>query len=274
MGKDSGAGQTQTVSGVRRVTTSEIAGKRLQSSNTQLILDGRGAESERLKLSPLTPDPVIERRASFLKYARAQSPAGALKTQSRSNGLAFLQLCNIVRNILHSWRIRMASEERFRTELAFDPAFTAKMALDFALLVSKQAEIVYESKGITFPVTVSSTVLYLARVKAASLVEIARALGHPHQLISLRLKTLLKLELIVSDPDFEDRRRVVYSLTEKGKSQSARLQKYCGEAAEVFRDLSDEVGVDLLAGLRAAFDSMQSTPLSSRFESLAKRKGA
>lgn len=168
----------------------------------------------------------------------------------------------------------MNNDEDFRAELAADAAFTAKMALDFALLVSRQAESVYERKGITFPVTVSSTVLYLTGVNTASLVEIARALGHPHQLIAQRLKILLKLELIKCAPDPNDRRRTVYSLTKEGSRQSVRLRKYCGEAAKVFSDLSDEIGVDLLSALGAAVSSLQQTPLSRRFKATKNQKAA
>ena len=161
----------------------------------------------------------------------------------------------------------MNKEHNFRVELAADPAFTAKMAYDFAMLVGRQAESVYQSMGIAFPVTVSSTVLYLTKVKASSLAEIARALDHPHQLIAQRLKTLLKLELIESKPDPSDRRRTEYRLTKKGKSQGKHLQKYCSEADGIFSDLSTELGVDLLAALRNAHAALQDVPLSRRFTS-------
>jgi DNA-binding MarR family transcriptional regulator len=163
--------------------------------------------------------------------------------------------------------INMIKQDDFRAELAASPAFTAKMALDFAMLVSRQAESVYQSMGISFPVTASSTVLYLTQVKAASLAEIARTLGHPHQLIAQRLKTLRKLELIESKPDLSDRRRTAYILTKKGKSQGNRLQKYCSEADRIFCDLSDEIGVDLLSALRNAHATLQDLPLSRRFKS-------
>ena len=161
----------------------------------------------------------------------------------------------------------MTKQDNFKAELAASPAFTAKMALDFAMLVSRQAESVYQSMGISFPVTASSTVLYLTQVRAASLAEIARVLGHPHQLIAQRLKTLRKLELIESKPDRSDRRRTAHHLTKKGKTHGKRLQKYCSEADRIFSDLSDEIGVDLLSALRNAHATLQDLPLSRRFKS-------
>lgn len=168
----------------------------------------------------------------------------------------------------------MTKDEEFKADLAEDLAFLPKMALDFALLTARQAESVYERAGIDFPVSVSSTVLFLARVKTASLVEIARALGQPHQLIAQRIKILVKLDLIESEPDPEDGRRIVYSLTRSGKAQSVKLLKYCDEAAVVFAKLCKEIGADLLPALSAAVDALQEKPLLRRFQSLKNKKAA
>ena len=159
-------------------------------------------------------------------------------------------------------------DNAFKAALDRDPAFTPKMALEFAMLSQKQAESVYEKEGITFPVSASSTVLYLTKVKSASLLQIARALNHSHQLIAQRLKTLSKLELIDSMPDPDDGRRTAYQLTRQGREVSARLQTYLDVAGDVFEALSEEIGLDLLSVLRAAVTALEETPLAHRYDVL------
>ncbi|MFT5521623.1 MAG: hypothetical protein ACI9IA_002227 [Enterobacterales bacterium] len=56
-------------------------------------------------------------------------------------------------------------------------AFMEKRVFDLFLLILKQAEEVYQNKGMLFPVIVSSTILFLASVKSASLSQTAKALG-------------------------------------------------------------------------------------------------
>ncbi len=157
------------------------------------------------------------------------------------------------------------NDREFKEALGKDPAFTAKMALDFAVLVAKQAEEVYSAKGMAFPVQVSSTLLYILRAGTASLLEIARALDHPHQLVAQRIKIMDKLGLLSKEPDPNDGRRTVFRLTDAGKAQGDRLEAYCKEAAAVFSALSDEVGTDLITHLRRAVVSLEACPLIDRF---------
>ncbi|MFC7049405.1 MarR family winged helix-turn-helix transcriptional regulator [Emcibacter nanhaiensis] len=159
--------------------------------------------------------------------------------------------------------------QQFKKELDRDPAFTGKMALDFAMLISRQAETVYEDRGIEFPVIVSSTLLCLAEVGSASLVEIARTLDHPHQLVAQRVKTMAKLDLITSAPDPDDRRRTIFRLTPKGWQQANLLKDYRRDAALVFSALSEEVSADLLALLHQAVTALKDKPLADRFADLA-----
>ncbi len=166
----------------------------------------------------------------------------------------------------------MQNPKKFQKALEIDAAFTGKMALDFAFLVAAQAEEVYKDKGLCFPVTVSSTLLYLTRVKVASLLEISSALNHQHQLVAQRIKILLKLELIEANSDPMDKRRTLYRLSKTGKRQGELLQDYCNEAAQVFIDLSNEVGVNLLDSLHQASTALQRTPLSERFVALNERQ--
>ena len=133
----------------------------------------------------------------------------------------------------------------FSKELSFDSAFLAKSVFDLHCLIQKQSEELYLLKGLDFPVVVSSTIMFLSTVNKASITQIANALNHAHQLAAQRVKILLKHDLIKASPDLEDKRRTLYSLTEKGIEMAKALKLYCVDAAAAFDDLSNEMGVDL-----------------------------
>lgn len=173
---------------------------------------------------------------------------------------------SMFRNIMHTSNDTRRKTALFQTEMATDDAFLAKMAMDFAQLAAKQAGPVYLDMGICFPVSMSSTMLYLNRVDDASLVEMARALDHPHQLVARRIKELLKLELIVGVQDPHDRRRTLYRLTDEGREQGARLEAYRRDAGPAFHDLSAELGVNLIGLLGEAIRLLHAVPLGERLK--------
>jgi DNA-binding MarR family transcriptional regulator len=153
----------------------------------------------------------------------------------------------------------------FKETLDHDPAFMGKMALDLASLIARQAEAVYEARGMAFPVIVSSALLLLAETGPASMTEIAEGLGHSHQLVKQRVDTLMKLGLVQSHRDPDDGRRTLLSLTNEGTAQAARLTEYRREAARVFTTLSEEIGVNLADVLPRAREALERTPLAARF---------
>jgi DNA-binding MarR family transcriptional regulator len=161
----------------------------------------------------------------------------------------------------------MNHEKEFKSSISVNKAFMAKRVFDLYLLILKQAEEVYQNKGMLFPVIVSSTILFLASVKSASLSQTAKALGQPHQLIAQRIKILLKLKMISSSPDINDKRRTLYKLTGLGKKQGALLDDYCLEAAVAFNDLSGELGLDLHQLLNQACEALEQKSFAQRFPS-------
>ncbi len=164
----------------------------------------------------------------------------------------------------------MSTIENFQAALESDSAFTGKMALDLAYLIEAQAEGVYVQRDIIFPVIASSTMLFMDSVESASLLEIAKALGHPHQLVAQRIKTLLNLKLLKAKGDASDKRRTLYSLTSAGRIQTQRLKDYCADASLAFIALSAELGVDLQHVLRNARVNLKQTPLGKRIEALGR----
>lgn len=161
----------------------------------------------------------------------------------------------------------MNIEEQFRKDISKNEAFMAKRVFDLHLLILKQAEEVYSNKGICFPVAVSSVMLFLSSIDAASLAQISRAMGQPHQLIAQRIKILLKLALIEGQQDKNDKRRTLYKLTPLGKEQGQLLDEYCIEAAQAFNHLSAELDVDLHDILDKACKALEMTSFAQRFPS-------
>lgn len=165
----------------------------------------------------------------------------------------------------------MSRESEFKQSMEQNRAFTAKRVFDLHLLILKQAEDVYVSRGMIFPVAVSSVILFLSTAKRASLTEISKALGQPHQLIAQRVKILVKLALISGVQDPDDKRRTVYEFTEAGLSQRDLLIDYCSEAEVAFGDLSNELGVDLHEVLDKACKALENKSFAVRFPSYGEK---
>ena len=166
----------------------------------------------------------------------------------------------------------MTRESEFKNSISENRAFLAKRVFDLHLIIINQAEDVYSKMGMIFPVTVSSVVLFLTSAKQASLSDISKALGQPHQLISQRVKVLLKLGLIEGYQDENDKRRTLYQFTTDGKLQSELLETYCVEAEIAFNDLSEELGLDFHQLLNRACESLEKNSFANRFPSYGAQK--
>ncbi len=143
-------------------------------------------------------------------------------------------------------------------------SFLPKLAFDFVSMIEKQAGIVYKQMELIIPVITSSTLILIADQGTASLLEIARGLGIPHQLAAQRVKALLKLQVIVADKDSADKRRTNYQLTTLGTQQHQVLLTYLEHADKVFAALTEEFGVDLMEVLSAVNKSFVERPLANR----------
>ena len=159
----------------------------------------------------------------------------------------------------------MSTEDKFSNQLKSDNAFLAKTVFDLHRLIQEQSNELYLEKDMGFPVAVSSTLLFMSQQPHVSTMQVATALNITHQLVSQRIKVLLKLGLIEGNTDGNDRRKTFYSLTSRGQQKVQVLNLYCLDAASAFSDLSDEVGVDLQKVLNAAINALHRTPFGKRF---------
>ena len=169
-----------------------------------------------------------------------------------------------LRNKLRNWLQIMTfiNTEIMRT------AYLGKFAQNLILKTLEQEQEIYETRGVVFPVRVSSTVEMIKRRPGISLSEIGRALSFPHQLVAQRIKLLSQMSLIEKRLDPSDRRRFGFFLTRTGQEQAKLLQSCVEDISRVYSDLYEEVGCDLPAKLDAAMAALESRPILQRLEDL------
>ena len=143
-------------------------------------------------------------------------------------------------------------------------SFIGKQADDLGNLISEQIKPIYQSLGIFVPVKSCSIIHQLYVTKLATVTELAKALKQSHQLVKQKLPRLLKLELIESSNDPEDKRRVLYRLTQLGIDQAERLNQH--SMAQVYANLCEEINADLYQVLTAAINGLKQKDLFSRFK--------
>jgi len=142
-------------------------------------------------------------------------------------------------------------------------SFIGKYADDLGQLISTQIKPVYTAMGITVPVKSCSLVHTLAHLKQASLVELAQHLNQSHQLVKQKIPRLLELDILSQSQDPNDKRRTLYQLTAAGQQQAAILNQ--DPMADIYQQLSEEVGFDIQQVLTRAIDQLQHKDLLTRY---------
>ena len=95
---------------------------------------------------------------------------------------------------------------------------------------------------------------------------LAERLGLSHQLASQRLRWLVKEGLVVIGDDPNDRRRRLVSLTPAGQTEGDKLQAFLPKLEQAYRDLFDEIGMDLHKGMVDARTALLARPLLARMQ--------
>lgn len=142
-------------------------------------------------------------------------------------------------------------------------SFVGKQADDLGQLISEQIKPIYQSLGIIVPVKSCSIIHALSASEQATVTELAKTLNQSHQLVKQKLPRLLKLDLIESSEDPDDKRRVLYRLTVEGVAQAERLSQH--SMTQVYAELSAEINADLYQVLSAAIKGLKQKDLLSRF---------
>ncbi|ACV26431.1 MarR family winged helix-turn-helix transcriptional regulator [Kangiella koreensis] len=145
-------------------------------------------------------------------------------------------------------------------------ALLGKRAEDLSNLIEQQTQPIFDSLGIIVPIKSCSTLLCLQEVAHSSLADIARKLEQSHQLVKQKLPKLIKLGLIKQQPDKEDKRRTLYSLTTKGISQTSKIQTYLAQSEQLVESISKDVGIDVFEAIDKAIKTMQEKTLWERYK--------
>ncbi|WP_332790378.1 MarR family winged helix-turn-helix transcriptional regulator [Sphingomonas sp. GB1N7] len=106
----------------------------------------------------------------------------------------------------------------------------------------------------------------LASLGAASASDLARELGHSHQLVVQKIPKLVSLGLIWHRDDEDDARRRIFQLTEKGVAQLARFDRCCELLRAAYEKLFAEIG-DVKNLVDRTVGALDTTPLSERVTS-------
>ena len=149
--------------------------------------------------------------------------------------------------------------------MSFHKAYLGKRLQGLLSLSHQQMQSVYEKRGLIISVEGSSTLQVFSPGARLALADLARILEQPHQLVAQRLQKLVRLDLVIKQPDPTDRRRTEYVLTTDGEHQWQLLSTLMTDAIEVNRGLFDEIGIDLLAALDEAISALHSKSFLERF---------
>lgn len=153
--------------------------------------------------------------------------------------------------------------ERKTTPAIDDVAFLGRTVERLSVLIAEQSKAVFEERGIVIPVRSCSLMTVLAKLGTASASDLARDLGHSHQLVMQKIPKLISLGLIRDRDDDADARRRLFQLTEKGTEQFAKFEHCTVLLRAAYERLFAEVGdvKNLVERTAAALDE---NPLRDR----------
>ena len=146
-------------------------------------------------------------------------------------------------------------------------AFFAHQLQSLADLISDQGAVVLDDAGLPFPARAVSTVLLIGESGEISAVEIANALGHPHQLVTQRVELLIASGAVERIDDPRDGRRKILRLTPQGANQFEVMQACLAKVAGAFADLFEELACDLPREAKRVAQALGERPLHERIRS-------
>lgn len=144
-----------------------------------------------------------------------------------------------------------------------DAVFLGRAVERLSVLIAEQSRTVFETMGIVIPVRSSSLMTVLAMLGTASAADLARELGHSHQLVMQKIPKLIRLGLIHQRSDDEDARRRLFQLTSEGVAQLAKFERCTVLIGAAYAGLFAEVG-DVRQLVDRTTDALNERPLGDR----------
>lgn len=152
--------------------------------------------------------------------------------------------------------------------LPLDVAFLGRKLAQLEALHDLQVQTIFDAQGLAIPIRACSIIMVLDQDGPQSLLQIARRLELPHQLVAQRANMLLDRQLITRTSDPIDRRKSNFELTAFGEAQLVLLKSYCQNIERVYEELFTSVGVQLDEVLLTVTNALKRESLLIRLEKL------
>ncbi|PZO52436.1 MAG: hypothetical protein DCF16_09375 [Alphaproteobacteria bacterium] len=144
------------------------------------------------------------------------------------------------------------------------PGYLNLVVRRVAQRIGASGDAYFRHKGAASAAASTAVLTYIARHDGASIADIAAALGYTHQAVAKAVQAMEDAKLVRSIASERDLRKRVVSLTREGKREAAELDQMAETAAAVFRDVFEEIGVDLFKALRDFERATDRAPLLGR----------
>ena len=144
-----------------------------------------------------------------------------------------------------------------------DGVFLGRAVERLSILIADQSKAVFDASGLIIPVRSCSLMTVLAKLGTASASDLARELGHSHQLVMQKIPKLIRLRLIEHCNDNNDARRRVFRLTDEGVRQLAIFERCAKLIATAYKGLFQEVG-DIRRLVDQTVAALRDKPLDKR----------
>lgn len=148
-----------------------------------------------------------------------------------------------------------------------DGVFLGRAVERLSVLIAEQTKMVFDRMGVVIPVRSCSLMTVLATLGTASASDLARELGHSHQLVIQKIPKLVGLGLIEQQNDHNDARRRVFYLTDEGVAQLAKFEQCTALIRTAYDGLFAEVG-DVRQFVDQTADALNERSLDKRIHSL------
>jgi DNA-binding MarR family transcriptional regulator len=123
-----------------------------------------------------------------------------------------------------------------------DVVFLGRTVERLSVLIAEQSKAVFDAMGMVIPVRSCSLMTVLANLDTASASDLAKELGHSHQLVMQKIPKLVRLGLIQQRNDDDDARRRIFHLTDEGVRQLAKFEQCTALLRTAYEGLFAEVG--------------------------------
>lgn len=144
-----------------------------------------------------------------------------------------------------------------------DVVFLGRSVERLSVLIAEQSKMVFDRMGVVIPVRSCSLITVLAKLGTASASDLARELGHSHQLVMQKIPKLVSLGLIEHRNDHNDARRRVFHLTGEGVAQLEKFEQCTTLIRTAYDGLFAEVG-DVKQFIDRTADALNRRPLDER----------